>query len=932
MRQASEAGIPGIKYLDQGSRAGGEGTRNFVIFSDKDVEIVKPDGTSAPPPAVPPTPAAPAQPPQSNAVKAVLSRVSVGGKDARKYTWNDFYRDWVDRLDPLNEAVKAMADGRELSVVEDAYKQARLLVGVAGKANHFLKYSPFEFKTYKNVGRSLEDIMNKDVEGKPRDVNLDELRAYVVAKRSIEKESQGVKTGVPQAEAQQVVAELGPKYERIHRELVEYQDHLVNYLRESGLVSPDMQTAMKGANQEYTPFYRLMEEDTRQPGTGGKKIKGRQPIKKMTGSERQIIDPLESIIRNTYVYTALAEKNAVAESFVKLAETSPNGADYATKSKTKVHPTKVQADEIRKFMKEHGLDPSKIPDDELTIFRPNAVRPGPDQIVVYRDGKPQLWDVQPEVADTFNAVNHEQAGLITKILATPARLLRAGAILSPEFVARNPIRDQFSAFIFSENHFKPFLDLARGIYSLARKDKDYQNWLKSGGPQATLVSLDRTYLQKNIRDLAHKTSFMDAARNVVGSPIEMLRIASEFSEQGTRIGEFKAEMKGRSGKAAIQEGGFASREVSLDFGRMGAKGQSVNMLVAFFNAWVQGQDKAVRAFRDHPVATTAKVAASITVPSILLFLHNRKDPDYWRLPQWQRDLFWVFSTGEGKDKTWWRIPKPFEIGLIFGTGPERIMQAILENDDHAFDHLGESLKSVLLPNIVPTAALPIIETYANRSLFTDRAIIPAGREDLLPEYQYREYTSELSKSLGHLVASIPGMKTSEYASPAVIDTFVNDWSGGLGRHIVNIADAGLRKAGVLPDPVLPAKTLADIPFVKAFVVRHPSGGAQPIVDFYDHYAEQQQVVNTIKRLARDGDIESARKELAISQASLVEIGSIKDALSNSMKFIHAIEKNPEMTPDDKRQLIDDTYRTMIAVAEHGNAQIDAVRKSIGQTK
>jgi hypothetical protein len=36
-----EAGIPGIKYLDQGSRTGGEGTRNYVVFDDKLIDIMK---------------------------------------------------------------------------------------------------------------------------------------------------------------------------------------------------------------------------------------------------------------------------------------------------------------------------------------------------------------------------------------------------------------------------------------------------------------------------------------------------------------------------------------------------------------------------------------------------------------------------------------------------------------------------------------------------------------------------------------------------------------------------------------------------------------------------------------------------------------------------------------------------------------------------
>jgi hypothetical protein len=34
-----EAGIPGIKYLDQGSRAAGEGSRNYVVFDEDLIEI-----------------------------------------------------------------------------------------------------------------------------------------------------------------------------------------------------------------------------------------------------------------------------------------------------------------------------------------------------------------------------------------------------------------------------------------------------------------------------------------------------------------------------------------------------------------------------------------------------------------------------------------------------------------------------------------------------------------------------------------------------------------------------------------------------------------------------------------------------------------------------------------------------------------------------
>jgi hypothetical protein len=42
------AGIPGIKYLDQGSRGAGEGSRNFVVFDPRIIDIMKRYGVAAP--------------------------------------------------------------------------------------------------------------------------------------------------------------------------------------------------------------------------------------------------------------------------------------------------------------------------------------------------------------------------------------------------------------------------------------------------------------------------------------------------------------------------------------------------------------------------------------------------------------------------------------------------------------------------------------------------------------------------------------------------------------------------------------------------------------------------------------------------------------------------------------------------------------------
>jgi len=47
-RMLREAGIPGIKYLDQGSRSAGEGSRNYVVFDDSIINILRKYGLLGP--------------------------------------------------------------------------------------------------------------------------------------------------------------------------------------------------------------------------------------------------------------------------------------------------------------------------------------------------------------------------------------------------------------------------------------------------------------------------------------------------------------------------------------------------------------------------------------------------------------------------------------------------------------------------------------------------------------------------------------------------------------------------------------------------------------------------------------------------------------------------------------------------------------------
>jgi hypothetical protein len=76
------AGIPGIKYLDRGSRGAGEGTRNFVVFNDKDIEIVGKNGEPVTRQRVEAEARAEAQP------EAVKAKVPRGRAAADPQTWS----------------------------------------------------------------------------------------------------------------------------------------------------------------------------------------------------------------------------------------------------------------------------------------------------------------------------------------------------------------------------------------------------------------------------------------------------------------------------------------------------------------------------------------------------------------------------------------------------------------------------------------------------------------------------------------------------------------------------------------------------------------------------------------------------------------------------------------------------------------------------
>ncbi|KKL76943.1 hypothetical protein LCGC14_2039860 [marine sediment metagenome] len=369
------------------------------------------------------------------------------------------------------------------------------------------------------------------------------------------------------------------------------------------------------------------------------------------------------------------------------------------------------------YLKMSAADAEQIVD----VFRPSFFVKG-DEVTVLVNGKRQFYRVDPDLRDALLNLDRESMGMLGNFLSLPAKWLRAGATLSPDFMVRNPARDQLTSFVYSNYGFLPGVDFLRGLAGIIRKDADYQLFRQSGAEHSMMVSLDRLYLQKTFKEVVEGKKFKDYVKH----PLELFQIVSELGEKATRLGEFKSGI--RRGARPL-EAGISAREVSLDFAEAGTTAHAVNRLIAFFNANIRGWDRMIKSFRDHPVRTSLKIFVGITLPSILLYLANRDDPRWKEIPQWQKDLFWIVMT----EDTIYRIPKPFELGIIFGSMPERFLEWLDNKDPNMLKEVMLNMAEAGSPGYIPTALLPIIENLADFSFFRGRSIVPASRQDMPPE-------------------------------------------------------------------------------------------------------------------------------------------------------------------------------------------------------
>lgn len=785
-------------------------------------------------------------------------------KEVARKVYHEPYTTMVDELHPLEELIDEVEKriGRKLSVEENAFKQAWLARGWAGKAEALLQNgSPkHRIPAFKEIIRKIPDNQLKD------------FSTYLTALRELDmnhwntflpRDETPLITRFTKSECFDVIKhyEKNPVFAKAAAEIHRYNDFLLANAVDAGMLSVKAAMAMKNKYPHYVPFFREFYEaaEAQRNGTGKGFANVGAVTKKMRGSTLDVVDPLEGIIRNTFSIMSAIERNKVGQSIVKLANVDGMGA-----------------------LIEKVSGAAKVTDHSFSVWR---------------NGKKVVYNTTPELYQAFKMLNPEGANMFTKLLSYPAKWLRAGATLGPEFILRNPVRDMISATIYSKHGFIPVVDTLKGLGLYLQKGETYWEYMRSGAAQANLVSLDRNYLSGQMRELLQRPS---VKKMVTTNPIEILRGLSEATEMATRLAEFHNVRKGYTGignrlfskkrnPGSIQEAALESRDVTLDFSRIGSHTKSLNKTIAFFNAAIQGTDKMFREWKANPMDMTVKTAMWITLPSVLLWEFNKDDPRYQELPQWQKDIFWIIPT---KD-TLIKIPKPFELGILFGTVPERMLQWDYDKKRKqkgvGFKGLAGSVLDSMAPSFLPTALVPAIEAMTNHSIFMGRDIVPQSQQNTIPELQYGPYTSAVGREIGETFG----------ISPRKVDNTIRGYGGSLAGLGLTLTDgvAGL-------DETRPAKRFSEQPGIRGFTAT-PYASSESVQEVYDAYDRQLKLFNAGRELHTQMD--------GFDPREFEQMKNAVKAFQNINQAKKAVMKS-NLSSEAKRKRLDEIQMSQVRIA------------------
>lgn len=644
--------------------------------------------------------------------------------------------------------------------------------------------------------------------------------------------------------------------------------------QEAGLFTPEARAEFE--SEWYIPFFRESEDgDVLAPFKPKGIANQNAGIKKLKGGEANTNDLLENIFTSTSKLIDASMKNMAAQKTVwNLADTGL----------------------IEVVAKPNMMD-----------WR--ALKNGKDLIAIKMDGEDYMIRVNdPDLYRAMTFFDRQPFGAMVNVAAKAKRLLTAGVTASPEFMLRNFLRDSLSSWAISKDGFTPVIDSIKGVKKTLAMEGSTLDVMFSGAsflggyvngndPTAMADSVRKSLRRKGMTPeqiAKYEKSIVRNAAQVKGAVADVWDKYSRYGEaleNANREAVYEAAIK--AGKSHAQAA-FESKDL-MDFSMLGAARfiQGASMVLPFFNARIQGLGKLSRELRDNP-REIAKRAGMITAMSLGLLALNWDDERYEALPDWDKDANWHFFIGDQH----FRIPKPFEIGVMFGTIPERMVRAMGGKDTGAQfgKAVARAFGETFALNPTPQIVKPLIESYFNYDAFRGGPIENAQDLAVKAEARYNEQTSLMMRELGETL----GM------SPKKLEHLLIGYTGTMGSYVMAAADGLIRASR----PGESASWRADeIPLVKAvYRGTGPAKSTQHMEEFYRMLNEVNQLKRTVDQYRSEGLTDKAN-ELLDEQGGILRSRSSLSRTQQQIRVlrnrIELLQRDRVLSAEEKRRRIDE---------------------------
>ena len=774
--------------------------------------------------------------------------------ETAKQAKENLYANIFDKNNVLNNLQKAVEAKTQSSMVGNADLATKLRLArdsVAARAALLQDGKGDIATTFKKIYPGLNAEGLKSLGDIQRSLGLKNIQeykqfsSYVNAIHQRDIMAENMKTAMDAGTIQSIINAAPQKFVEAQKEIVRIHDYLRGVMVDSGRWDVGTAIAMKKKWPNYVPEFRDFDEAAVQPP--------KSIDKRMKGSTRTVIDPLQSTADRIQQVFRVADQNKVRQAFVEIAK----------------HPG--LGDLIEKV---EGESASK--DSVLNVFN---------------KGVKESYAVPPDVYKAITYMNEPVSNIVFNFMRPFANVLRAGAVLfNVPFIMRHISRDMFGAAVYGQKVI-PGYDTAVGIFHLLKNDQLAKEFKASGAANSMISGLDREYSKFLSSNVLEKTGGQKVVTAL--NPMTYLNAVHTLVDaalQAPKVMQFKRMTeKGMD----YQRAAVLAKDITIDPSRGGYWTKQLNQIVPFLNVGFQGLDLITRNLRDRPGATIFRGVTAITLPTLLCWQLNHDDPRYKDLPQWEKDLSWIIPT----DRFLVRIPKPLGIGFLFGSLPERIMNWAYNKDPHSF-------KDFSIPHsIIPPAITPLMEMWANKSLMTGKPIVPDREMKLPPADRFGPNTSTLAKGISSGLAKAAGSQNS--ISPLYIDEAVRGYTGGLGDATMKRLTLASSAIGLTKD-IQPSKQGFELPLAREFTIT-PYQNSQAVQDFYDKFKEQDQLNNEYKQ--------TKKKPEGFNQNTYDKLKEAEKTLAEIHKDERAIVSDEKMSPDAKRQKLDKLNQQAVKTAQ-----------------